>query len=108
MSAVQVAQNKMLRVIEGVSLKQHIPSKVLREKFGLPVVNQLAAEIKLTEAWKSINLPNYPFQVNLLPSSLEKVQSSNISVLPLWGKSVFTKYIFSTCMNVCYSPVTCK
>ena len=29
----------------------------------MPSVNQLAAEVKITEAWKSINIKNYPFQL---------------------------------------------
>ena len=55
----------MLRMLDRVSLKEHIPSTVLREKYGLPSVNQLAAEIKILEAWKSINVDNYPFQMEL-------------------------------------------
>ena len=30
------------------------------EKFNLPSVNQLAAEIKLIEAWKIMKVPEYP------------------------------------------------
>ena len=50
-------------MLDRVSLKEHIPSSVLREKYGLPSVNQLAAEIKILEAWKSLNLEDYPFQM---------------------------------------------
>ena len=50
-------------MIERVSLKEHVPSQNLREKYGLPSVNQLAAEIKIIEAWKSINIQGYPFQM---------------------------------------------
>ena len=65
MTSTQICQNKMLRMLDRVSLKEHIPSTVLREKYGLPSVNQLAAEIKILEAWKSINVDNYPFQMEL-------------------------------------------
>ena len=59
MKAVQVAQNKMLRMLEGISLKEHITSISLLQKHNIPSVNQLAGEIKLIEAWKSINIPKY-------------------------------------------------
>ena len=62
MKAAQTAQNKMIRMV-GVSLKEHIPSKTLLAKHNLPSVNQLAGEIKLIEAWKSINITDYPFRM---------------------------------------------
>jgi hypothetical protein len=33
------------------------------DRFNLLSVNQLAAQIKLTEVWKSINIENYPIQM---------------------------------------------
>ena len=63
MKAAQVAQNKMMRMLEGVSLKDHVTSISLLQKYNIPSVNQLVGEIKLMEAWKSINIPSYPFQM---------------------------------------------
>ena len=63
MKSAQIAQNKMLRMLERVTLKDHVTSKSLLLKYNLPSVNQLAAEIKLIEAWKSQNIPNYPFKL---------------------------------------------
>ena len=54
MQAVQVSQNKMMRMLNGSTKKDHITSKSLLEKFNLPSVNQLAAEIKLIEAWNGM------------------------------------------------------
>ena len=34
------------------------------EKFGLLSVNQLAAQIKLIEVWKSMNVPGHPLSLN--------------------------------------------
>ena len=50
MMALQVAQNKMLRMMNGSSLKDHITTSSLLEKFNLPSVNQLAAEIKINRS----------------------------------------------------------
>ena len=68
LKSVQVAQNKMLRMLEGVTLEDHVTSCSLLTKHNLPSVNQLSGEIKLIEAWKSMNVPNYPFQ--LIPNNL--------------------------------------
>ena len=68
MKAIQVAQNKMLRMMEGISLKEHVTSISLLQKYNLPSANQLAGEIKLIEAWKSIHVPNYPFQ--MIPNNI--------------------------------------
>ena len=58
--AMQIAQNKMLQMLEGVSLKDHITTKSLLDKHNLPSVNQISAEIKITEAWKIMNIIDYP------------------------------------------------
>ena len=63
MMSLQVAQNKMLRMMNGTSLKDHITTASLLEKFNLPSVNQLAAEIKIIETWKIINVQNYPVEL---------------------------------------------
>ena len=49
-------------MLDRVSLKDHIPTLSILNKYNLPSVNQLAGEIKLTEAWKIINVPSYPLK----------------------------------------------
>ena len=49
--------------MDGVSLKDHITSNSLLQKYNLSSVNQLAGEIKLMETWKSTHLPEYPFRM---------------------------------------------
>ena len=63
MKAAQAAQNKMVRMMENVSLKEHHRSEDLLKKQGLLSVNQLAGQIKLVEAWKAVNVENYPIQL---------------------------------------------
>ena len=50
LKSVQIAMNKMVRMLDGVSLKEHITSESLLKKYMLPSVNQLSAEIKMVEA----------------------------------------------------------
>ena len=62
MKSAQIAPNKMLRMLDRVTLKDHVTSKSLLLKYNLPSVNQLAAEIKLIEAWKYTEHSKLPFQ----------------------------------------------
>jgi hypothetical protein len=61
--SAQVAQNKLLRLLLRVPFDDRTSTSELLEKTGLLSVNQLAASIKLLEAWKSENVPNYPVQL---------------------------------------------
>ena len=63
MLSLQVAQNKMLIMMNGSSLKDHITTQSLLNKFNLPSVNQLSAEIKIIEAWKKMNIQDYPIKL---------------------------------------------
>ena len=51
MKMLQITQNKMLRVLDNSSIKDKRSRKDMLEKLDLPSVNQLAAQIKLQEAW---------------------------------------------------------
>ena len=53
----------MLQMLDRVTLKDQVTSESLLQKYNLPSVNQLAAEIKLTEAWKSTLVELYPVQL---------------------------------------------
>ena len=59
-------QNKLLRMMNNCTLKDHITTTSLLTKFNLPSVNQLSEEIKITEAWKIINISEYP--IALIPN----------------------------------------
>ena len=61
--SLQVAQNKMLRMVNGSSLKDHVTGTSLLEKYNLPSVNQLSAEIKILETWKIMNTKDYPIEL---------------------------------------------
>ena len=56
---LQMAQNRLLRALNK-SKSDKISTKSLLTKFNLLSVNQLAAQIKLQETWKSINIQKYP------------------------------------------------
>ena len=82
--SVQIAQNKLMRLLLRVPYYDRKSTSVLLSKSGLLSINQLAASIKLLEVWKSENVPNYPIQLepnnasecpsdrNLRPSTIRK------------------------------------
>ena len=57
---LQLTQNRMLRAINGSKISDKISVQSMLSKFKLLSVNQLSAQIKLKEVWKSLNCPNYP------------------------------------------------
>ena len=63
MKAAQVAQNKLLRLLNNSTIKDRTSTEELLKKTGMLSVNQLAANIKLMEVWKSINIKDYPLQL---------------------------------------------
>ena len=101
MKSIQVAQNKMLRMLEGVSLKDHDTSSSLLKKHNIPSVNQLSGEIKLLEAWKSINIPNYSFK--LIPNNkcaTDSDRALRITSIKVWKDTASSKVgVNSFCMD---------
>ena len=99
MEAIQVTQNKMLRMLDRVTLKDHVSNTSLLQKYTLPSVNQLAAQIKLVEAWKCINKENYPLKLE--PNNPDRAiteRELRPSSVKLWkddAKSVAAKVSFS-------------
>ena len=80
MEAAQVAQNKMARVLENVPLKDRTPIETLLTNQRLLTVNQISAQIKLTEIWKATNIPKFPIKVIKqfrVPELQEELQQEN-------------------------------
>ena len=67
MKSAQIAQNKLMRLLINVSYRDRTSTSDLLNETGLLSVNQLAANIKLCEVWKSEKIVNYP--VHLQPNN---------------------------------------
>ena len=63
MQATQVAQNKLLRLLNNCTRADRTHTADLVKNTNILSVNQLAASITLTEAWKACNVTNYPIQL---------------------------------------------
>ena len=59
LQSLQRAQNKMLRVILNKKYTDQTSAEALLNEAGFKSINQINAEIKLNEVWKSCNLENY-------------------------------------------------
>ena len=59
MKSLQQTQNRMLRAINNSKIKDRVSVSSMPNKFNLLLVNQLAAQIKLTKVWKSVNIKDY-------------------------------------------------
>ena len=59
---LQITQNKCARFLHGTTLKDKISTKTIFNDTNLLSVNQINAQFKLTEVWKSLNVKNYPTQ----------------------------------------------
>ena len=64
--AIQKCQNKLLRILNGTRISDQVSTKSMLVKFKMLSVNQLMAQIKLFEMWKSIHVNNYPIHTEIL------------------------------------------
>ena len=58
----QLMQNKLTRFLNGTQIKDKISTKSILTKLNMLSVNQMNAQMKLTEAWKVNNEPEYPIK----------------------------------------------
>ena len=66
LGAIQKVQNKMVRLLNGCRLLDKIKTQTLLKNVKMLSVNQINAQIKLTEVWKAVNDPNHPLKIEKL------------------------------------------
>ena len=64
MKGLQLTQNRLLRVLNNSRIKDKIATKTMLTKFDLLSVNQLAGQIKLMEAWKTVHVAGYAIELD--------------------------------------------
>ena len=62
LKSLQITQNKAARFLNGNKLQDHVPTKQTFDDLDLLSVNQLNAQIKIREVWKSLNDNMHPIQ----------------------------------------------
>ena len=62
LGSLQVAQNKLARFLNGNSLLDKIPTLEIFKELKIPSCNQINAQIKLIQVWKSQQSSTFPTQ----------------------------------------------
>ena len=92
---IQLIQSKLVRVLSNVKLSDHKTTKSLLTNIDMPSVNQLNAQIKITEIWKAVHVENYPIEVKKYKLEREeRVSRSKTS-----EKLILTGYIYTFINN---------
>ena len=60
---IQKVQNKLIRLLTNTKLIDKVSTSSLLQKTNMMSVNQINGQIKIQEIWKSINIENYPIQI---------------------------------------------
>ena len=63
MKDLQVSQNKMLRLLNNSRISDKISTASLLAKFNMMSVNQINAQMKLSEMWKAVRDEDHPFNL---------------------------------------------
>ena len=89
LDSLQVSQNKFARFIHGSTLLDKINTRTIFNETKLLSVNQIMAQIKLAEVWKSLNLADYPIQWKCRTEVMKKagLKTSNKPDLISSGKT---------------------
>ena len=61
--SIQKVQNVLMRYLTGCQIKDKVSIRSLLDKLDMVSVNQLNAQIKLLEMWKTLNIEEYPLKL---------------------------------------------
>ena len=61
--SIQKVQNDLMRYLTGCQLKDKVSIRSLLDKLNMVSVNQLNAQIKLLEMWKTLHIEDYPLKL---------------------------------------------
>ena len=80
MEAIQKSQNKLLRVLNGTCNNDKISIKTMLTSLGMLSVNQINAQIKICEMWKSTRIPKYPIKTELIQRPADVANTRAVSL----------------------------
>jgi hypothetical protein len=76
---VQRLQNKILRILDRAIVSDRKSAKTLLDNQNMLSVNQIAAQIKLTEMWKASNDPKYPIKMKTRERQENAVETRSVT-----------------------------
>ena len=96
LDSIQKIQNKLVRLLNNVSLSDRQSTKALLNKIEMLSVNQLNASIKLTELWKAGNNADCPLKITnaVYENPLRQMRTRNDNALVENGVTDLRKATF--------------
>ena len=96
LDSIQKIQNKLVRLLNNVSLSDRQSTKALLNKIEMLSVNQLNASIKLTELWKAVNNADCPLKITnaVYENPLRQMRTRNDNALVENGVTDLRKATF--------------
>ena len=87
----------MLRILGGTLVSDRKSTKTLLDNQNMLSVNQIAAQIKLTEMWKASNDPQYPIKMKTRERQVNAMETRSVTRGDLTeiGRSTRAKKSFS-------------
>ena len=86
----------MLRLLNGTRISDKISTASLLVKFNMLFVNQINAQMKLSEMWKAVNDEDHPFNLIKKESgpNVRSMRSITNEILPVQSFSELSKNTF--------------
>ena len=94
----------MLRFLKNSKLKDKVSTKSMLEKLNVLSVNQMNAQIKMTEMWKANNVDNYPLKIEKKTQS-DEIRSTRAVSAGHWIEPGKTNLLQSTFLSDAWNKV---
>ena len=97
LGSIQVAQNKLARFLNGNTLLDKVNTKEIFKQLNMPSVNQINAQTKMLQIWKSQHSSTFPIQWQRRNEVIEdrrtRSSSDNILTETLGGQILTSTFI---------------
>ena len=110
LGSIQVSQNKLARFLNGNKLMDKIPTVQIYKELNLLSVNQINAQIKLLEVWKSKNCDAHPtkwLNRNDTNSDLRTRAADANKLIEAHGSKILTSTFYSDAAKVWNNAPDC-
>ena len=79
MKVLQRTQNTLLRVLTRKKLADRVRIRDMLNDCNMLSVNQMAAQVKITEMWKAANIQDYPLKIERKEIADEKMTTRSVT-----------------------------
>ena len=79
MKVLQRAKNTLLRVLTSKKMADRVKIKDMLKDCSMLLVNQIVAQVKITEMWKAANIQDYPIKIEKKEIAEEKMTTRSVA-----------------------------